>query len=294
MPANKSAPAPDKAVKKPKKKGRRGRLVAITVVLLLVAGIGYGAYWGVSTVRASYPQTTGSLKLAGLSAPVDVSRDANGIPQIYADTDEDLFRAQGFVQAQDRFWEMDVRRHMTAGRLSEMFGQSQVDTDAFLRTLGWHDVAQREYDTKLSPETKKYLQAYADGVNAYLKDHEARRSPWNTRRSGSRTTTSPGSGPRSTRWPGSRPWPGTCAATCRRRSTGPCSPAASARPRSTSCTRSTRPSGTSRSSRAARSTRPPRSSMPRPRRAATRSRRTAPARTRARHGQWRRERHRYG
>ncbi|KAA6224179.1 penicillin acylase family protein [Streptomyces albofaciens JCM 4342] len=112
------------------------------------------------------------MKLAGLSAPVDVSRDANGIPQIYADTDEDLFRAQGFVQAQDRFWEMDVRRHMTAGRLSEMFGQSQVDTDAFLRTLGWHDVAQREYDTKLSPETKKYLQAYADGVNAYLKDHE--------------------------------------------------------------------------------------------------------------------------
>ncbi|MFH8403540.1 penicillin acylase family protein [Streptomyces sp. NPDC018019] len=172
MPANKSAPAPDKAVKKPKKKGRRGRLVAITVVLLLVAGIGYGAFWGVSTVRASYPQTTGSLKLAGLSAPVDVARDANGIPQIYADTDEDLFRAQGFVQAQDRFWEMDVRRHMTAGRLSEMFGQSQVDTDAFLRTLGWHDVAQREYDTKLSPQTKKYLQAYSDGVNAYLKDHE--------------------------------------------------------------------------------------------------------------------------
>lgn len=222
MPANKSAPAPDKAAKKPKKKGRRGRLVATTVVLLLVAGIGSGAYWGVSTVRASYPQTTGSLKLAGLTAPVDVSRDGNGIPQIYADTDEDLFRAQGFVQAQDRFWEMDVRRHMTAGRLSEMFGQSQVDTDAFLRTLGWHDVAQREYDTKLSPETKKYLQAYADGVNAYLKDHEARRCPWSTRRSASRTTTSRRSGPRSTRWPGSRRWPGTCAATCRTRSTAPC------------------------------------------------------------------------
>jgi penicillin amidase len=166
MPANKSGPVPRK------KKGRRGRLVAITVVLLLVAGIGFGAFWGVSTVRASLPQTTGSLKLPGLTNPVDVTRDANGIPQIYADTDEDLFRAQGYVQAQDRFWEMDVRRHMTAGRLSEMFGKGQVKTDSFLRTLGWHDVAQKEYDTKLSPGTKKYLQSYSAGVNAYLKDHE--------------------------------------------------------------------------------------------------------------------------
>jgi penicillin amidase len=166
MPANKSGPAPKK------KKGRRGRLVLLTVVVLLVAGIGSGAYWGVGTVRASLPQTTGSLKLPGLTGPVDVTRDANGIPQIYADTDEDLFRAQGFVQAQDRFWEMDVRRHMTSGRLSEMFGKSQVKTDEFLRTLGWHQVAQKEYDTKLSPSTKKYLQSYADGVNAYLKDHQ--------------------------------------------------------------------------------------------------------------------------
>ncbi|MFJ9615703.1 penicillin acylase family protein [Streptomyces noursei] len=166
MPANKSGPAPKK------KKGRRGRLVALTVVLLLVAGIGFGAYWGVSTVRASFPETTGSLKLPGLTDPVDVVRDANGIPQIYADTDEDLFRAQGYVQAQDRFWEMDVRRHMTAGRLSEMFGASQVKSDEFLRTLGWHQVAQKEYDTKLSATTKKYLQAYSAGVNAYLKDHQ--------------------------------------------------------------------------------------------------------------------------
>ena len=58
----------------------------IAVVLLLVAGIGYGAYWSVSTVRASFPQTTGSLQLKGLSGPVDVKRDGYGIPQIYADT----------------------------------------------------------------------------------------------------------------------------------------------------------------------------------------------------------------
>ncbi|MER6115611.1 penicillin acylase family protein [Streptomyces sp. A0642] len=155
-----------------KKKGRRARLLVIVLVLALVAGVGYGTYWSVSTVRASYPQTNGTIHLTGLGSNVDVKRDSYGIPQIYADSDADLFRAQGFVQAQDRFWEMDVRRHMTAGRLSEMFGSGQVETDSFLRTLGWRKVAQEEYDTVLSDETKKNLQAYADGVNAYLKGRD--------------------------------------------------------------------------------------------------------------------------
>ncbi|MFF7675015.1 penicillin acylase family protein [Actinacidiphila glaucinigra] len=154
-----------------KKKSRRTRLIVIGVVLVLVAGIVYGSYWSVATVRASLPQTTGTLQLKGLTGAVQVKRDGNGIPQIYADTAEDLFRAQGYVQAQDRFYEMDVRRHLTAGRLSEMFGSGQVETDAFLRTLGWRRVAQQEYDTKLSADTKKYLEAYSDGVNAYLDGH---------------------------------------------------------------------------------------------------------------------------
>ncbi|SCF93602.1 penicillin acylase family protein [Streptomyces sp. Ncost-T10-10d] len=157
-----------------RKKGRRARLIVIVLVLALVAGIGYGAFWSVSTVRASYPQTTGSIKLDGLDGNVDVKRDSYGIPQLYADSDADLFRAQGFVQAQDRFWEMDVRRHMTAGRLSEMFGSGQVETDSFLRTLGWRKVAQEEYDNVLSADTKKNLQAYADGVNAYLKGRDGK------------------------------------------------------------------------------------------------------------------------
>jgi penicillin amidase len=165
MPANKTGPSG-------KKRGRRGRLLVIALVLLLLSGFGYGSYWGVSTVRASFPETTGSLKLKGLSGPVQVRRDAYGIPQIYADTEEDLFRAQGYVQAQDRFWEMDFRRHVTAGRLSEMFGEGAVEKDVFLRTLGWRRIAQREYDHELSPRTKKYLQAYTAGVNAYLKEHE--------------------------------------------------------------------------------------------------------------------------
>ncbi|MFC8836830.1 penicillin acylase family protein [Streptomyces griseoincarnatus] len=157
-----------------RKKGRKGRLVVLVLVLALIGGVAYGAYWSVSTVRASFPQTEGSITLEGLSGPVDVRRDGYGIPQIYASSDEDLFMAQGYVQAQDRFYEMDVRRHMTSGRLSEMFGAGQVDNDAFLRTLGWDRVAKQEYEEKLSPATKKYLQAYAKGVNAYLEGKDGK------------------------------------------------------------------------------------------------------------------------
>ena len=68
-------------------------------------------------------------------------------------TPADLFRAQGYVHAQDRFWEMDFRRHVTAGRLSELFGADQVPTDAFLRTMGWRRVAEQEWRL-LSAETQ--------------------------------------------------------------------------------------------------------------------------------------------
>ncbi|QIY96460.1 penicillin acylase family protein [Streptomyces sp. S1D4-11] len=174
MPPNTTASSGQKPGKSGRKKGRKARLFLIVLVLALFGGVAYGGYWGVSTVRASFPQTKGSLTLDGLSGPVDVKRDGNGIPQIYASSDADLFMAQGYVQAQDRFYEMDVRRHMTSGRLSEMFGSGQVKNDEFLRTMGWDRVAKEEYDTKLSASTKKYLQAYAKGVNAYLKGKDGK------------------------------------------------------------------------------------------------------------------------
>ena len=77
--------------------------------------------------------------------------------------------AQGYVQAQERFYEMDVRRHTTAGRLSELFGPDTLETDEFVRTLGWRRVAEQELPL-LEPETRAALEAYAVGVNAYLED----------------------------------------------------------------------------------------------------------------------------
>ena len=136
------------------------------VVLLLVAALVAGAV----VVRDSFPQTDGDVSLPGLDGKVEVLRDDHGIPQVYAGTSHDLFYAQGFVQAQDRFFEMDVRRHFTAGRLSEMFGESTLDSDKTIRTMGWRRVAEQEL-SRLSPETQAYLQAFSDGVNAYIRTH---------------------------------------------------------------------------------------------------------------------------
>ncbi len=115
------------------------------------------------------PQTEGSLTLDGIDAEVIVIRDDYGIPQIYADSTDDLFYAQGYVQAQDRFFQMDFRRHVTAGRLTELFGRDALEADTFVRTLGWRRVAQRELPL-LRPATRSYLENFAQGVNAYLAD----------------------------------------------------------------------------------------------------------------------------
>jgi penicillin amidase len=136
-------------------------VAAIAVVVVVVGGLGL---W---TVQRSFPQTEGEIRLAVLDAPVTVTRDAAGIPQLEADSALDLFAAQGFVHAQDRFWEMDFRRHVTAGRLAELFGESQVGTDAFVRTLGWRAVAEQEV-AALDEVSRSYYEAYASGVNAYL------------------------------------------------------------------------------------------------------------------------------
>ena len=133
-PVAEPAPAPPPATR------RRGWLIARNTLLwalavgltlaLVAAGL---VVW---SVRRAFPVHAGALTVSGLSAPVTVFRDSHGVPQIYARTATDLFQAQGYVHAQDRFWEMDFRRHVTSGRLAELFGPSQVRADAFLRTLG--------------------------------------------------------------------------------------------------------------------------------------------------------------
>ena len=140
----------------------------LVVALVAVTAVGF------SLVRRPLPAHDGATRLVGLDAEVRVLRDERGVPSIYADTPEDLFRAQGFVDAQDRFFLMDLRRHVTAGRLAELVGgdETAIASDTMVRTLGWRRVASAEW-AELDSATRDYLQAYADGVNAYLGSRDA-------------------------------------------------------------------------------------------------------------------------
>ncbi len=131
----------------------------------------FKSYLPNTVAQKSFPQIDGEIQLDGLDGTVDIYRDKMGIPHIYAATTHDLFFAQGYVHAQERFWQMDTWRHIGSGTLSEMFGKAQVETDTFLRTLGWKQVAEQEWE-QLSPAAQEIVQAYTDGVNAYLKDHD--------------------------------------------------------------------------------------------------------------------------
>ena len=151
----------------PRRRTLRIALVAVAsvVVVALVAAVAVT----LTVVRRPLPDHAGALDVPGLRAEVTVYRDARGVPQVVAEDAQDLFLAQGYVHAQDRFFEMDYRRHMTAGRLSELVGVNEdaLAADKVIRTFGWRMVAEQEWDLLL-PETREYLQAYADGVNAYL------------------------------------------------------------------------------------------------------------------------------
>ncbi|MGZ4484308.1 MAG: penicillin acylase family protein [Nocardioidaceae bacterium] len=164
------APASDVTGRRPfrswPRSGRWATYFAAGLVLAVIAAL----VAGVVVVRRSFPQTDGSIDVPGLDGKVQVLRDGHGIPQVYAGSSHDLFYAQGYVQAQDRFFQMDVRRHITAGRLSELFGRPALKSDMYIRTMGWREVAEKELSL-LKPKTLRYLEAFSAGVNAYIHSH---------------------------------------------------------------------------------------------------------------------------
>ena len=137
--------------------------VVAVLVALLLAGLGGGYLW----VRTSLPQINGSVTLAGLDSPVEIVRDADAVPHIFAKNSKDAYFALGYVHAQDRLWQMEFLRRLGAGRLAEVLGESAVDTDRFIRTLGLYRFAEAILETT-SPEVRVALEAYAAGVNAWL------------------------------------------------------------------------------------------------------------------------------
>jgi penicillin amidase len=152
---------------------RVARFIVVGLVIVVIGGlvVGVGAIAWI-TGRA-LPQTDGELAVAGLHAPVTVARDVHGIAHITALDPHDLFLAQGYVHAQERMWQMDVWRHIAAGRVAELFGEGSVDTDRFIRTLGWRQAAERDL-AAASPTARSVLEAYSEGVNAWLEANHDR------------------------------------------------------------------------------------------------------------------------
>ena len=139
------------------------RKVAAVLVLLLLVLI-LAMLWYRS---ASQPQIDGSHRLDGIQATIEIVRDAEGIPHIYAKSAEDAYFALGFVHAQDRLWQLELNRRIPAGTMAEILGPNALDADRFLRTLGVRRNAEKIL-ANLSPDTRAALDAYARGINAWL------------------------------------------------------------------------------------------------------------------------------
>jgi penicillin amidase len=141
-----------------------GIIGVLAVLVLVIAGI------LIYNIRKPFPKTTGTITVSGLTADVNLIRDEWGVPHIYASNTPDLFFGQGYVHAQDRFWQMEFWRHVGEGRISEISGSATIDSDRFIRTMGWHRMAQNtvDYYKANDPDYYALLEAYAAGVNAYI------------------------------------------------------------------------------------------------------------------------------
>ncbi len=142
-------------------------LVVFIVFLLSILGGGVWLRW---RTRASLPVLDGAIPVPGLSARVEVLRDAHGVPHIRAQSLADVFFAQGYVTAQDRLWQMDLSRRNAEGELSGIFGDRTLRLDIESRTLGFPQVAASAL-ADLSPDEHRLLDSYARGVNAFIESH---------------------------------------------------------------------------------------------------------------------------
>ncbi len=138
---------------------RLAALLGFVLVLLVALAAFY--------VQRSLPQTSGSLTLAGLSAPVQVKRDASDVTHILASRPLDAWMAMGYVHAQERGWQLEFNRRVMRGMLSEVLGPATLETDRLMRTLGIREAARAQFEG-LPPEIKEALQAYSAGINAFF------------------------------------------------------------------------------------------------------------------------------
>lgn len=143
-------------------------LRSLLFLFILLAGIaGLAIYW---TFYRPLPDYQTTLEQPALHQEVDIHWDPHGVPHIYANDKHDLYYSMGYVHAQDRLWQMTLSQIAAQGRFAEFFGKQLLPYDKLQRTLGFWRTA-KKIEQSLSDSTRAKLQAYADGVNAYVKEH---------------------------------------------------------------------------------------------------------------------------
>lgn len=143
-------------------------------VLVLLGGLGAGG--GYLWLRSLLPATEGTVAVLGLGDRARISRDADGLVYIRAETDLDAYFALGYAHAQDRMWQMEATRRLGAGRLAEIGGARFVDQDRTMRRLGVYRLAEAAL-APLSAEGRAALDAYVRGVNAWIEKNGHRAGP---------------------------------------------------------------------------------------------------------------------
>ncbi|RVU39187.1 penicillin acylase family protein [Hwanghaeella grinnelliae] len=137
------------------------------IMVTVVAAVGFFAI----RFPMSLPDLAGELSLPGLHAQAAIDRDAHGLVTIHAANDHDAYYALGYAHAQDRLWQMEMTRRIGAGRMSELLGSSMIGLDRYIRTLGFYRLAEAQLQ-HLSPNVLASLDAYAEGVNAWIETRD--------------------------------------------------------------------------------------------------------------------------
>ena len=145
---------------------QRLRLLASALSVLAVVALA-AAGWFYTRLRASLPQLDGAATAQGLAAPVQIARDALGVPTLRGQSRADVARALGWLHAQDRFFQMDLLRRSSAGELAEIFGKLALPRDRANRRFGFRALAQKVV-ANLPAGERAVLDAYTAGVNAGL------------------------------------------------------------------------------------------------------------------------------
>lgn len=139
------------------------KVIIAAVIIIFLSGLVY-------LLNSNYYKDSGSLKVSSLKSEVKVIRDEKGMAYIYADNLTDAIRAQGFVTAQDRLFQLELHRLFSQGRITELAGEDAIGLDTRMRTIGFHRHA-KEHEKILSQQSREFIEAYADGINDFIKFH---------------------------------------------------------------------------------------------------------------------------